>query len=126
MADSLPRASRRRCSRARRLPRSIWGSLPMPDALLEVRELDAGYGDFQALFGVSLSVASGEAVAVIGANGAGESTLLNTIAGLLPARRGVIRFDGAPIGALPAYAVAARGIALVPEGRRLFASLTVE
>jgi branched-chain amino acid transport system ATP-binding protein len=98
----------------------------MPDALLEVRELDACYGDFQALFGVSLHVAAGEAVAVIGANGAGKSTLLNSIAGLLHARPDAICFDGMPIGALPAYAVAARGIALVPEGRRLFSSLTVE
>jgi branched-chain amino acid transport system ATP-binding protein len=98
----------------------------MPDALLDVRVLDAFYGDFQALFGVSLHVTAGEAVAVIGANGAGKSTLLNSIAGLLRARSEAVVFDGAPIGALPAYAVAARGIALVPEGRRLFSSLTVE
>jgi branched-chain amino acid transport system ATP-binding protein len=98
----------------------------MPDALLDVRALDACYGDFQALFGVSLRVAAGEAVAVIGANGAGKSTLLNSIAGLLRARPEAIVFGGAPIGALPAHAVAARGIALVPEGRRLFSSLTVE
>src|SRR5437763_13412506 len=98
----------------------------MSDALLDVRALDACYGDFQALFGVSLRVAAGEAVALIGANGAGKSTLLNSIAGLLRARPEAVVFDGAPIGALPAYAVAARGIALVPEGRRLFASLSVE
>jgi branched-chain amino acid transport system ATP-binding protein len=98
----------------------------MPDGLLEVRELDAYYGDFQALFGVSLRLAAGEAVAVIGANGAGKSTLLNSIAGLLPAHADAILFDGAPIGALPAHAVAAHGIALVPEGRRLFSSLSVE
>src|SRR5712691_5288214 len=99
----------------------------MPEtALLEVRALDAGYGDFQALFGVSMRLAAGEAVAVIGANGAGKSTLLKSIAGLLRARPDAICFDGAPIGAMPAHAVAARGIALVPEGRRLFSSLTVE
>src|SRR3954469_20626086 len=98
----------------------------MSDALLDVRALDAFYGDFQALFGVSLQVAAGEAVAVIGANGAGKSTLLKSIAGLLRARADAILFDGAPIGALPAHAVAARGIALVPEGRGLFPSLTVE
>jgi branched-chain amino acid transport system ATP-binding protein len=97
----------------------------MPDALLEVEALDAFYGDFQALFGVSLEVAAGQAVAIIGANGAGKSTLLKTIAGLLPARPGAIGFEGAPIGGLPAFAIAARGIALVPEGRRLFPSLTV-
>ena len=105
----------------------------MPDApkgskglLLEVRELTAFYGDFQALFGVSLTVARGEVVAVIGANGAGKSTLLKSIAGLMPARRDAIVFDGDPIGDLPAHRVVARGIALVPEGRRLFPSLTVE
>jgi len=99
----------------------------MPDqALLEVRALDAFYGDFQALFGVSLRVEAGQAVAIIGANGAGKSTLLKSIAGLMPARRDAVVLDGVPIGDRPAHDVAARGIALVPEGRRLFASLTVE
>ncbi len=99
----------------------------MPErALLEVQALDAFYGDFQALFGVSLAVAAGRAVAIIGANGAGKSTLLKSIAGLMPALPEAIRFEGAPIGAMAAHAVAARGIALVPEGRRLFASLSVE
>jgi branched-chain amino acid transport system ATP-binding protein len=99
----------------------------MPDTpLLDVRALDAHYGDFQALFGVSLSVAAGQVVAVIGANGAGKSTLLRTIAGLIPSRRDAILFDGEPIGDLRANLVVARGIALVPEGRRLFPSLTVE
>jgi len=98
----------------------------MPEPLLAVRALDAFYGDFQALFGVSLEVASGQAVAVIGANSAGKSTLLRSIAGAMRSRRNAILFDGAPTGDLPAYAVAARGIALVPEGRGLFPSLTVE
>jgi branched-chain amino acid transport system ATP-binding protein len=98
----------------------------MPDPLLEVRALDAHYGDFQALFGVSLQVAAGQVVAVIGANGAGKSTLLNCIAGLVGARRDAVVLAGEPVGDLPAYAMAARGVALVPEGRRLFASLTVE
>jgi len=98
----------------------------MPEPLLAVRALDAFYGDFQALFGVSLEVAPGQAVAIIGANGAGKSTLLKSIAGAMRSRRNAILFDGAPIGDLPAYAVAARGIALVPEGRALFPSLTVE
>jgi branched-chain amino acid transport system ATP-binding protein len=99
----------------------------MPDqALLEVNDLDAFYGDFQALFGVTLRVAAGQAVAVIGANGAGKSTLLKSIAGLMRSRPDAVRFEDVPIGDRPAYAVAARGIALVPEGRRLFASLTVE
>ena len=98
----------------------------MPEPLLDVRALDAYYGDFQALFGVSIAVAPRQVVAIIGANGAGKSTLLKRIAGLMPARRDAIVFDGAPIGDLPAHAIVARGIALVPEGRRLFASLSVE
>jgi len=99
----------------------------MPEAaLLAVGELDAFYGDIQALFGVSIEVAVGEAVAVIGANGAGKSALLKSIAGALRSRPDAIVFDGAPIGGLPAFAVAARGIALVPEGRGLFPSLSVE
>jgi branched-chain amino acid transport system ATP-binding protein len=98
----------------------------MAEPLLAVEALDAHYGDFQALFGVSIEVAAGEAVAVIGANGAGKSTLLMTIAGLLRAAGNAVRFDGMPIGGLPAHAVAARGVALVPEGRRLFPTLSVE
>src|SRR6516165_1021815 len=95
-------------------------------ALLDVRALDAFYGDFQALFGVSLRAQPGEVVAVIGANGAGKSTLLKCIAGVIASRRDAIVFDGEPIGDEPAHAVVARGIALVPEGRRLFPSLSVE
>jgi branched-chain amino acid transport system ATP-binding protein len=98
----------------------------MPEHLLDVRALDAFYGDFQALFGVSLSVNTGEVVAVIGANGAGKSTLLKCIAGLLPARRGDIVFAGMPVASAPAFEMVARGVALVPEGRRLFPSLSVE
>jgi branched-chain amino acid transport system ATP-binding protein len=98
----------------------------MPEPLLEVNGLDAFYGDFQALFGVSMRVASGAVVAVIGANGAGKSTLLKSIAGLMGAQPEAIRFDGVAIGGGPAYRTVARGIALVPEGRRLFASLSVE
>jgi branched-chain amino acid transport system ATP-binding protein len=94
--------------------------------LLAVDALDALYGDFQALFGVSLRVEAGQAVAIIGANGAGKSTLLRSIAGLMRSRADAVRLDGVPIGDQPAYDIAARGIALVPEGRRLFASLTVE
>ena len=98
----------------------------MPEPLLALRSLDAFYGDFQALFGASLNVMAGEVVAVIGANGAGKSTLLNRVAGLIPSRREAILFDGDPIGDVPAHAVVGRGIALVPEGRRLFSSLSVE
>src|SRR5262245_30413239 len=98
----------------------------MPDRLLEVRALDAHYGDFQALFGVTMGVAEGEVVAVIGANGAGKSTLLKCIAGAMPSRRDAVVFAGEPVGGTPAHEMVAHGIALVPEGRRLFPSLTVE
>jgi branched-chain amino acid transport system ATP-binding protein len=98
----------------------------MSDPLLEVRGIDVFYGDFQALFGVLLRVNVGEVVTVIGANGAGKSTLLKSIAGLMPLGRGDILFDGARINGAAAFDVVKRGIALVPEGRRLFPSLTVE
>ena len=98
----------------------------MPEPLLHVNAIDAFYGDFQALFGVSLAVEAGQVVAVIGANGAGKSTLLRTIAGLMHPRRGEIAFDGASVAQMPAFDVVKRGIALVPEGRRLFPSLSVE
>ena len=98
----------------------------MPEPFLKVNALDAYYGDFQALFGVTVNIAAGEVVAIIGANGAGKSILLKSIAGLMAARPEAILFDNEPIGGLPAFAVAARGIALVPEGRGLFPSLSVE
>jgi branched-chain amino acid transport system ATP-binding protein len=94
--------------------------------LLDARDLDVFYGDFQALFGVSLRVEPGEVVAVIGANGAGKSTLLKSFAGQLTPRRGDIVFDGVPARQAPAFEMVRRGIALVPEGRRLFSSLSVE
>jgi len=94
--------------------------------LLAVRHLDAFYGDFQALFDLSVDVQAGEAVAVVGANGAGKSTLLSSIAGLIRTKPDAVTFDGAAIGGMPAHAIAARGIALVPEGRALFPSLSVE
>ena len=94
--------------------------------LLTVSGLNAYYGDFQALYGVSLEAGEGEAIAVIGANGAGKSTLLNTIAGNLASRGDAIHFAGEGICSLPPWQIVARGIALVPEGRRLFPSLTVE
>jgi branched-chain amino acid transport system ATP-binding protein len=93
---------------------------------LEIRGLTAHYGDFQALFGLDLDVDDGDLVAIIGANGAGKSTLLRSIAGLVRNEPEAIRWDGKTIGALPANEVVRLGIALVPEGRRLFPSLTVE
>jgi branched-chain amino acid transport system ATP-binding protein len=94
--------------------------------LLEVDSVDSFYGDFQALFGVSLEVEEGETVAIIGANGAGKSTLLACAAGLLKPASGQVRFDGRPVGRLPAHRHVPLGISLVPEGRRIFPSLTVE
>ena len=94
--------------------------------LLEVHQVDVYYGDFQAICGVSLSLQAGEVLALIGANGAGKTTLLRTVSGLLKPRTGRIRFDGADVTDLPAEALARRGIAMVPEGRMLFPSLTVE
>jgi branched-chain amino acid transport system ATP-binding protein len=99
---------------------------PAGAPLLEVAGLDVFYGDFQALFGVSLSVARGGATALVGANGAGKTTLLRTIAGAQAPASGTVRYEGADITAAPPYRRISRGIALVPEGRRLFGSLTVE
>lgn len=95
-------------------------------ALLETQGLTAFYGDFQALFGVDMRLDEGETVAVIGANGAGKSTLLRSISGLIRNAPGHIHYDAREIGALPAPDVVRLGIAMVPEGRRLFPSLSVE
>lgn len=94
--------------------------------LLDVVGLDASYGAFQALFDVSLTVGEGEVVAVVGANGAGKSTLLRTIAGLMDAEGDRIRMDGSPIGGQRPERIAERGVVMVPEGRRIFPSLSVE
>ncbi|MCX6460093.1 MAG: ABC transporter ATP-binding protein [Actinobacteria bacterium] len=95
-------------------------------ALLEVDSIDVFYGDFQAIYGMSLSVDEGETLAVIGANGAGKSTLLKTIAGLNSPRSGDVRFDGTSIATLPPHKRVPLGIALTPEGRRMFPSMTIE
>ncbi|WP_299139462.1 ABC transporter ATP-binding protein [uncultured Tateyamaria sp.] len=98
----------------------------MSDPLLKLTGLDAHYGDFQALYGVDMDVAPGEVIAIIGANGAGKTTLMRSISGLLTNAADQVQFRGKPIGALRADQVAYAGIALVPEGRQLFASLSVE
>ncbi len=95
-------------------------------SLLKVTGLKAFYGDFQALFGIDLEIAEGEAVAIIGSNGAGKSTFLRAVTGLLAAPPEAVIFDGEPIGGIPAYDIVGKGLAMVPEGRRLFPSLSVE
>jgi len=94
--------------------------------LLETRALTASYGQFRALFGVDITVDAGECVAIIGANGAGKSTLMRSITGVLRNEPGMVLHRGEPIGALPAADILKRGIAMVPEGRKLFPSLSVE
>jgi branched-chain amino acid transport system ATP-binding protein len=94
--------------------------------LLQTNGLTAFYGDAQALFGIDFEVDEGEMVAIIGANGAGKSTFMKSVTGLVRAPREQIRFKGDAIGGLPPGDIVKRGIALVPEGRRLFPSLSVE
>ncbi|HEX9183505.1 MAG TPA: ABC transporter ATP-binding protein [Burkholderiales bacterium] len=94
--------------------------------MLTLSNVSAGYGSFQALFGVSLEVKAGESVAVIGPNGAGKTTLLRVISKLIDATAGEMTMEGARLDAVPAHEVIARGIAHVPENRRLFPRLTVE
>jgi branched-chain amino acid transport system ATP-binding protein len=94
--------------------------------MLDLEGIDAGYGGFQALFGVTMNVNAGEAVAVIGSNGAGKTTLLRVISGLLAPTAGVMTMEGRDLRALPAHRIVETGIAHVPEGRRLFPRLSVE
>ena len=95
-------------------------------ALLQTSALTSYYGDAQALFGVDVELEAGEVVAIIGANGAGKSTFMKAVTGLVKVPREQVRFEGAAIGGLPPGEIVRRGIALVPEGRRLFPSLSVE
>jgi len=95
-------------------------------SLLQVDHVDVHYGDFQALFGTSVTLSEGETLAVIGANGAGKSTLMKAIAGLMVPTSGTSAFDGRDVTRLPSHRRVPLGIALTPEGRRIFPSLTVE
>jgi len=95
-------------------------------SLLQTRALRAFYGDFQALFDIDVTVEEGETVAIIGANGAGKTTFLRALAGALPCGADMVTFDRRAIGAMTAHEIVRLGIAMVPEGRRLFPSLTVE
>jgi branched-chain amino acid transport system ATP-binding protein len=96
------------------------------EILLDVSDLSVFYGQFRALFGISLAVGEGEIVSIIGANGAGKSSLLRAVVGQVPRIEGAIRFSGSDLAGMATSAIVAGGVALVPEGRQLFPSLTVE
>lgn len=98
----------------------------MADPILKIQNLEAYYGDFQALFGIDCEVNKGEIIAIIGANGAGKTTFMRAITGLLKSEPEMVQWQGSPVGALRADQVAGLGIAMVPEGRQLFPSLSVE
>ncbi len=93
--------------------------------LLDVQEIHAFYGNIHALQGISLTVREGEIVTLVGGNGAGKSTTLNAICGIVPPRQGAVRLAGDDLAGLPAHEIVARGVTQVPEGRRTFARLTV-
>ncbi|WP_194839890.1 ABC transporter ATP-binding protein [Aeromicrobium yanjiei] len=95
-------------------------------ALLDLESVDVHYGDFQAIHGISLTLDEGETLAMMGANGAGKSTLLKAVSGLLGASAGAVRFGGHDLAGTAPHERVAAGISLVPEGRRIFKSLTVE
>jgi branched-chain amino acid transport system ATP-binding protein len=97
----------------------------MADALLEVDNLEAGYGEVQVLWGVSLKARRGALTAIVGANGAGKTTMLRAVAGTIAPWRGRVLFEGEDVTRLPTHAKAARGFALVPEGRQLFSAMSV-
>ncbi|MGI4812818.1 MAG: ABC transporter ATP-binding protein [Janthinobacterium lividum] len=97
----------------------------MTDSLLTIDSITTYYGRSQALFGVSLDVRPGQCIALLGRNGMGRSTTVKSVMGITPAKTGTIRFNGQTITALPSHAIARMGIGLVPEGRRIFATLTV-
>jgi len=97
----------------------------MTDALLEVDALEAGYGEVQVLWGLSLKARRGKLTAIVGANGAGKTTTLRAVAGTIAPWRGTVRFEGEDVTHLPTHIKAARGVALVPEGRQLFSAMSV-
>ena len=94
--------------------------------MLTVENLQSGYGSTQVLFDISFAVGAGEIVTLLGRNGMGKTTTIKTVMGLLPARGGAVRFDDTPLLALPPYRIAQAGLGLVPEGRQVFPTLSVE
>src|SRR3974377_454899 len=122
-----PRTRRARSGSDRSLSGSVCrGVALMSTALLEIRQLRAGYGEAEVLHGIELSVGKGEFVCIIGANTAGKSTLLRAISRLVPRSSGIMRFDAVDLMALAAHEIPALGIAHVPEGRQIFPEMTVE
>ena len=103
----------------------IWGCRKMSENLLEIKDLHVSYGGIQAVKGIDIEVPKGEIVTLIGANGAGKSTTLRTIAGLVKAKKGSIKFKGNELRGMKTNDIVAKGITLVPEGRRVFPDLTV-
>jgi branched-chain amino acid transport system ATP-binding protein len=97
----------------------------MPDTLLQVEALEAGYGEVQVLWGVSINAARGHLTSIVGANGAGKTTMLRAVAGTISPWKGRVVFEGEDVTRLPTYEKSARGFALVPEGRQLFSKMTV-
>ncbi len=98
----------------------------MSPALLSISGLEAGYGDQQVLFGIDLALVAGEAVSLIGRNGMGKTTSVRALMGLVPMRKGQIMFEGRSLAGAPPFRIAQAGIGLVPEGRQIFPTLTVE
>ncbi len=96
------------------------------NSILKVEDINVYYGAIHAIKGVSFEVNEGEVVTLIGANGAGKSTILKTVSGLLPSRTGSMEFLGQKLGSIPAHKIVTRGLALVPEGRQIFLQMTVE
>ena len=96
------------------------------DAILKVEDINVYYGSIHAIKGISFEVNQGEIVTLIGANGAGKSTTLNTVAGLLHSKTGSVHFCGQPLDKVPSHQIVSRGIAMVPEGRRVFSQMTVQ
>src|SRR6478736_9477459 len=127
MAASSPPATRRRFAPTRKCARPISASrrLLMAEQLLQVTNVETRYGLSQVLFGISLSIAPGEMVTLMGRNGMGKTTTVRSVMGLTPATAGSIRFAGPEIASFPSFRVAQLGIGLVPEGRQIFPNLTV-
>ena len=107
------------------VPNATKFSVAQPEALLTVESLEAGYGEVQVLWGLSLTARRGALTAIVGANGAGKTTTLRAVAGSIAPWRGKVTFEGEDVTHMPSYAKAARGFALVPEGRQLFSSMSV-